>query len=173
MRATNIAAGQGVPNTRTSVNQDFALVVYNADPFTVSDLPPNGAVDQQHLPVRPDLITSYPFTWVNTLSTNNYVEVNPSPTAARGGIQEFFKLPLPSPGTEFDVNTFGSSFDTVLSVWRGVCGSLVEVTSNNDASNTLQSAASFTADGFEDYYIIAEPHNHSISNGLTGTLVLN
>src|SRR5207245_2035400 len=86
----------------------------------------------------------------------------------------------PTPGTSFTIDTFGSTFDTVLSVWQvtvfpeaafvsGECGVLQELVSDNDANGTLQSSVGFTADGSNDYYMVAEPHN----DGPGGTLVLN
>jgi len=165
IRATNIA-GDGVPNIGNSTDQDFALVVYNGT--SPSDIRP--IVTTNNSCQSAANIGAFPFTWTNTLSSTAYAKVHPSPVAGRGGIEEFFKIPQPSPGTTFSVNTFGSSFDTIVSVWYGSCGALVEEVSNNDSSNTFQSAVSFTADGTNDYYIIAEPHNASSTNG---TLVLN
>ena len=92
-------------------------------------------------------------------------------------MDEFFKLNLPTPGGVFTIDTTGSTFDNVLSVWqvqvvpqtvfvRGECGALVEVASDNGG---LSSAVTFTADGSNDYYIVVEPHN----DGPGGTMVLN
>ena len=165
VRATSIA-GDGVPKVGTGTDQDFALVVYNGTSLT--DVLPAGVTANNSCQTAAGIVT-LPFTWTNTLSSVNYAKVQPSPLAGRGGIDEFFKISQPSPGTTFTANTYGSGFDTVLSVWYGQCGALVEEVSNNDSSNTFQSAVTFTADGTNDYYIIAEPHN----NGPGGTLVLN
>lgn len=157
VRAMNIA-GDGVPNVGSSMDQDFALVIYNSDPTGTSDAVP--AATTNNVCQRALNIVSFPFVWTNNLTTANYANVHPSPSAGRGGIDEFFRVAHPSPGTRITVDTIGSGFDTVLSVWRGTCGSLVEVGSNNDASNTFQSAVTFTANGVDDYYIVAEPHNN-------------
>jgi hypothetical protein len=177
VRAANIAAN-GVPNIKgTSVGQDFALVVYNSN-FS-SDVP-NMATNNNCSTAL--YVTNFPYAFTNTLSaTANggvYANVQPSPSAAQGGADEFFKLPLPTPGTMFNIDTSGSLFDTVLSVWkvqivpatvfvRGECGALVEVTSNN--GGTSPSSVSFTADGSNDYFIVVEPHN----GGPGGQMVLN
>jgi len=82
-----------------------------------------------------------------------------------------------TPGTTFTVNTRGSAFNTVLSVWsvtvlpqtvfvRGNCGALTELVSTNGG---FGSQVTFTADGSNDYYIVAEPLN----NGSGGSFVLN
>ena len=166
VRALTIA-GVGVPKVvGAGVDQDFAMVIYNGSNTT--DTLPVGVLTNNSCQTAANIVT-FPFIFSNTLSSVNYANVQPSPLAGRGGIDEFFKIPMPSPATTFNVNTYGSSFDTVLSVWRGQCGALVEEVSNNDSSNTFQSAASFTADGVSDYYIVAEPHN----NGPGGLLVLN
>ena len=125
-------------------------------------------------------ITSFPFAFTNNLTKAVYRNVHPSPSAARGGVDEFFKIEQPTAGTQFTIDTFGSSFDTVLSVWQvqiypqsvfvsSPCGALVELVSNNDAAGGLQSQVAFTADGSNTYYIVVEPHN----NGPGGTMVLN
>ncbi|MGO9527263.1 MAG: choice-of-anchor D domain-containing protein [Verrucomicrobiia bacterium] len=184
VRASNIA-GRGVPNVgepslggSNVLNQDFALVVYNADTITVSDVP-NPATNNDCSTALD--ITSYPFTFTNTLTNATYHQPFPSPTAGNGGPEEFFRIPLPTPGATIEVDTFGSSFDTVLSVWevqvvpqtvfiRGECGALTEVVSTNHANaSTLQSQLTFTSDGSNDYFIVVAPHN----NGPGGTMVLN
>jgi len=185
VRASNIA-GQGVPNVGETIgggsnilNQDFALVVYNAATNTLSDVP-NLGLQTNNSCSTPMILTQFPFTFTNSLTNSVYANVQPSPSAATGGDDEFFKIPQPTAGTTFNVDTIGSDFDTVLSVWsvpvlpstilvRGECGYLTEVVSTNDPGGSGRSAISFTADGSNDYYIVAEPHN----GGSGGTLVLN
>jgi hypothetical protein len=176
VRAKTIA-GDGVGNVRgATLGQDFALVVYNAAPGSSSDVP-NLSTNNSCQNAIP--ITSFPYSFTNTLSKAIYSNVHPSPTAARGGIDEFFKIELPTAGTQFTIDTFGSKFDTVLSVWRvqvvpqstyisSPCGALVELVSNNDAGGGNQSQVSFTADGSNTYYIVVDAHN----DGAGGTMVL-
>ena len=179
VRATNIA-GDGVPNVGGQLNQDFALVVYNTATNTLSDVPNLKTNNSCQTAL---ILTQFPFSFTNTLSKAVYRNVHPSPSVARGGIDEFFKIPQPTPGTVFNIDTFGSSFDTVLSVWsvqvvpqtifvRGDCGALTEVVANNDAvggTNGFQSQLTFTADGSNDYFIVVEPHN----DGPGGRMILN
>ena len=171
VQAMNIA-GDGVPNVGSSLDQDFALVVYNGqNPSDVPNLATNNSCQTAMV------ITTSPFSFTNTLNKTVYHNVHPSPAAGRGGVDEFFKINLPTPGGVFTIDTTGTSFDNVLSVWkvqvipqtvfiRGECGALVEVASG---AGGLSSAVTFTADGSNDYYIVVEPHN----DGPGGTMVLN
>jgi hypothetical protein len=178
VHAKNIA-GDGVPNVGGDLDQDFALVVYNTvvNFPTLSDVPNLATNNACQTAIN---ITQFPYTFTNTLSKAVYGNVHPSPSAAKGGSDEFFKLTRPTPGVTFTIDTFGSSFDTVLSVWsaqvvprtvfvRGECGALTELVSTNHVGGGLQSQVSFAADGSNDYYIVVEPHN----NGSGGTMVLN
>ncbi len=170
--------GDGVSNVGNDTDQDFALVVYNAQTNTPpSDVPTAGTNDTCTAAVP---ISDFPYTFTNTLSKTVYHNTHPSPSCARGGVEAFWKVVQPTPGVTFTVDTLGSSFNTVVSIWkvqvvpqtifvRGECGALVEVVCNNDANGTFQSALNFVADGSNTYYIVVEPHN----NGDGGTLVLN
>ena len=164
VRAANIA-GDGVPNVGSGNDQDFALVVYNAATNTLSDVPNLKTNNSCQTAIN---LTSFPTTFSNILSPNppaSYGNVQPSPSAGLGGIDEFFKIVLPTAGTAFTIDTIGSDFNTLLSVWtvqaipqtvfvRGECGALVELVSNTEG---LNSHVTFTADGSNDYYIVAEP----------------
>jgi uncharacterized repeat protein (TIGR01451 family) len=175
--AANIA-GKGVPNVGSGFNQDFALVVYNAATNTASDIP-NLATNNACQTAIP--ITQFPFVFTNALNKAVYKNTQPSPSAGKGGIDEFFKIETPDPGVTFSVDTSASSFDSVLSVWevgtvpetlqsRGECGALEELISQEISStNNGSSGLSFTADGSNTYFIVVEPQN----DGDGGTMVLN
>ncbi len=174
VRAVDIA-GDGVPNVGGSNDQDFALVVYNAASTNRSDVPNLSTNNDCQTAL---IIDQFPFSFSNALSKAVYQgKTMPNPTAGRGGVEEFFRIVQPTPGTTFTVNTQGSVFNTVLSVWnvqvlpetvfvRGNCGALTELISTNGGFN---SQVTFTADGSNDYYIVAEPLN----NGAGGNFVLN
>jgi len=201
VRAANIA-GNGVPNivtpngTNALVGQDFALVIYNAKPNNPapSDLSSLITNDTCQSAIE---IQNFPFVFSNQLNRALYHNTMPSPSAGRGGINEFFKIVVPEAGTTIYADTFGSDFDTLLSVWQvqtlpqtvhmaGNCGALVEVASNNDAPASytnpcngtvsgnyfLQAAVSWVADGSNTYYIVAEPFNDNIPVG-KGHLTIN
>ena len=166
VHAANIA-GDGVPHVGTGTDQDFALVVYNAKlDSTLSDLPTPGTNDTCQ---SAQVISSFPYSTVlSNFPGTTFHNCHPSPTAGVGGAEAFWKLAQPTAGTVVNVDTFGSNFNTLLSVWRGFCGALIEEVSNNNASNTQQSAVTFTTDGSNDYYIVAEGLNNA-----GGTLELN
>ncbi|MCS7048993.1 MAG: choice-of-anchor D domain-containing protein [Verrucomicrobiae bacterium] len=176
VRAFNIA-GDGVPNVGSDLDQDFALVVYNSvtndPPSDVPNLATNDACQTA------TTLTSFPVSITNNINKATYRNVHISPSAARGGVEAFYRIPTPTPGTTFTITTAGSGFAPVLSVWRvrtvpqtilisGECGALVEhVSVFNPVAG--QSALSFVADGSNTYFIVAEPFN----NGNGGNLVLN
>ncbi len=181
VRAQNIA-GQGVPNVgeptlggSNTLNQDFALVVYNVKTNTLSDVPKLGLATNNSCQTAM-YVTQYPFSFANNLTKAVYSNVQPSPTAGRGGVDEFFKISLPTAGAQFTASLAGTTFPALLSVWevqvvpeallvRSDCGILTEVVSDN--STTPQ--VSFTADGTNEYYIVVEPQN----DGNGGTMTLN
>ncbi len=69
---------------------------------------------------------------------------------------------------EVTVDTFGSDFDTEISVYSGACGALSCV-GNNDDSGGAQSSFTFTTDGNNtDYYVLATGFGSN-----TGNLVVN
>ena len=65
------------------------------------------------------------------------------------------------------VDTEGSSYDTILSVYRGSCGALAFVGCDDDEAGTLQSAVSFDAVAGETYFFLVTGYN-----GIGGTLRL-
>lgn len=176
VRAFNIA-GDGVPNVGDDLDQDFALVVYNSvtnhPPSDVPNLATNDACQTA------TTLTTFPTSITNNINKTTYRNVHISPSAARGGVEAFYRIPTPTPGTTFTITTAGSGFAPVLSVWRvrtvpqtvfigGECGALVEHASVFDPV-AGQSALSFVADGSNTYFIVVEPFN----NGNGGNLVLN
>ena len=182
VRAVNIA-GRSVQNVGDGFNQDFALVVYNSTTniSVLTDVPHLETNNACHTALP---ITSFPFVFTNGLNKTHYNNTHPSPTAGRGGVDEFFKMETPDVGITFSVDTSGSSFNTVLSVWRvatipqtlqgrGECGALEEVVSTEIESTNggggAQSPLTFTSDGSNTYFIVVEPQN----NGDGGTMVLN
>ncbi|MEI6084605.1 MAG: choice-of-anchor D domain-containing protein [Verrucomicrobiota bacterium] len=163
VRAINLP-GNGVPNVGdVTNNQDFALVVYNGN--TPSDAAATTTNDACQSAIN---LTAFPFHWTNSLVGNTYHNNHPSPTAGRGGVEEFFKIVNPTPGTGFSANTFGSNFDTLLSIWKGGCGALEEVVSSDNVSNTFQSAVNWTVTDTNTFYIVVEGRSNK-----RGTVVLN
>ena len=65
----------------------------------------------------------------------------------------------PSSSVNLSIDTFGSSYDTVLGVWTGSEGSLSSVACNDDYNGTLQSQVQFSASGGTTYYIEAASYS--------------
>lgn len=84
--------------------------------------------------------------------------------AARG---VWYRLVPPDTGT-IEINTFGSDFDTVLSLWRGAAHPLDHVACNDDASFTVQSSIAYRATAGETIWIRTGGFDGSVGN-----LVLN
>ena len=66
------------------------------------------------------------------------------------------------------IDTFGSSYDTTLSILTGDCGDLVCLVSNDDSSGTTQSEVIFEALSGNSYYIYV-----SGFGGFSGEYILN
>src|SRR5207249_5443468 len=59
----------------------------------------------------------------------------------------------PEHSGEVTIDTAGSGYDTVLSVFTGTCGAPVALTCNDDSNGTLQSQVSFTATAGTTYLV--------------------
>jgi hypothetical protein len=150
--STSVIAGDAVPNNGLNQDQDFALVVYNGRNST-----DDGTTSTNDTCQSAQLITSFPYALTNTMTANIYHNNHPSPTAARGSIEQFFKIVNPTIGTTFTAETIGSAYDTVLSVWKGECGTLEEVIStNNNVTGTLQERLTWTVTERTTYYIVVD-----------------
>ena len=81
----------------------------------------------------------------------------------------WFKWTAPANGV-FLFDTFGSSFDTVLSAYTGTAvDSLTLVEKNDDANQTSQSQIEFTAQAGTTYYIAVDGYD----DAETGSVELN
>jgi hypothetical protein len=87
-----------------------------------------------------------------------------SPTCAQGGADVVWKLTpdVAKAARHFTLDTFGSNFDTLLSVHQGSCSALTEVTCSDDSEDSLQSKVAFTADGTNTYFVVVEGKNGSV-----------
>jgi hypothetical protein len=75
----------------------------------------------------------------------------------------------PSQNVVIQANTFGSNYDTTLSVWTGNRGALNLVACNDDSQGTLQSRVSFSANAGVTYFFMAS----AFSSGPGGNLAFN
>ena len=89
----------------------------------------------------------------------------PSPSCGSGGAEAVWKInpDVGKASRQFTVDTFGSSFDTLLSVFSAstapLCSNLVEVVCSDDTTNNVQSQVRFSTDGTSTYFIIVEGKN--------------
>jgi hypothetical protein len=75
------------------------------------------------------------------------------PTACANNGSVWYAI-TPSQNENIIASTFGSSYDTVLSVYTGTRGALALVTCNDDSSGTLQSQVSFAATTGTTYFVM-------------------
>jgi hypothetical protein len=66
------------------------------------------------------------------------------------------------------VDTYGSSFDTVLALYSGSCGALAELACNDDNGGTYQSSITSSVAAGTTYYVLAGGYD-----ALSGSLVLH
>jgi alpha-tubulin suppressor-like RCC1 family protein len=93
----------------------------------------------------------------------------PNHAGNSGGHSVWWKWTSPGPGS-VTVDTWNSSFDTLLAVYTGSSvSSLTAVTSNDDAqAGSIASSVTFTASGGIAYWIAVDG-----KNGDTGSIILN
>ena len=101
----------------------------------------------------PTVIGSTPFA--DKVSTRNAATDAGDPNQSCGGASQngasvWYSFTAPGNGT-ITADTFGSSYDTVLSVHTGACGGLAEVDCNDDAGGEIHSEVSFAATGGTTY----------------------
>ncbi|HHW87935.1 MAG TPA: trypsin-like serine protease [Chloroflexi bacterium] len=151
------------PNTRywltiSALQHSYMPVVVGPEATpTPTPIPPpaNDDFDQ------PVAMTPLPFNHQMDTTTATTAADDPILcTASRGGATVWYRLVAPATG-QIQVNTFGSSYDTVLAVYSGARGALVSLTCNDDY-NSLQSQVAFDAIAGATYYI--EVASYSFGN---------
>ncbi len=108
-------------------------------------------------------------TYQDVIDISHATSWNTDPTPCAGATNRtvWYRFTSPLPGT-LRVNTLGSTYDTVLSVYRGNIGALVLVGCNNDASG-VTSALEVTLDRESVYVMISS----RVFEGGAGTLTFN
>ncbi|MFA5293189.1 MAG: M12 family metallo-peptidase [Phycisphaerae bacterium] len=108
--------------------------------------------------------TSWQATGRNICATKESGE--PSHAGNAGGASVWWYWTAPFNG-QMTIDTFGSSFDTLLAVYTGTSFPLTEIASNDD-SGSPQSQVTFTAISGTTYRIAVDGHD-----GATGNITLN
>ena len=116
-------------------------------------------------------IASAPYTNIVNTSTATMEAGDPQPGCGNNSRQKtvWYRFTAPSAGI-LTADTFGSSYDTILSAQTGACGAFTGVTGgcNDDAPGSSQSQVSFIAAGGTTYFFMVSAYN-----GDGGTLVFH
>jgi hypothetical protein len=121
-----------------------SLMVFSAIP-AAAQAPPIDDFDDAHI------ITDLPFS--DTLDTSEAATAADDPDCFGAGATVWYRF-TPNEDMRLEANTFGSDYDTVLGVYTGTRGDLIEVACNDDAAGTLQSRVRFDAIAGETYFVM-------------------
>jgi hypothetical protein len=99
------------------------------------------------------VISSIPFT--KSQDVSSATAASDDPYSCSGSSQSVWYAFTPSTNMRLEANTFGSNYDTTLSVYTGSRGALTQVACNDDANGTLQSRVRFDASAGTTYYFMA------------------
>ena len=92
------------------------------------------------------------------------------PYGCSGGGQTVWYAFTPTTDMRLEANTYGSNYDTVVSVYTGVRGDLTQVICNDDSNGTAQSRVRFDAIAGTTYYFMASSFSYY---GSSSNLVFN
>ncbi len=97
-------------------------------------------------------ITTFPYG-TNEDLTNATVAPD-DPTSCYGANQTAWFAYTPTTNIHLEANTFGSNYDTTLSVYTGARGALTQIACNDDSNGTVQSRIRFDAIAGTTYYFM-------------------
>jgi hypothetical protein len=115
-----------------------------SQPFAVLAAPPNDDFDDA------TLITELPFT--DSTDTSEATRAGDDPLCVGEGSTVWYAF-TPNQDMSITADTFGSDYDTILSVYTGWRGNLFPIACNDDTAS-LQSRVAFDAMANETYYIM-------------------
>ena len=129
------------------------------------------AVQNQVAPTNDDfaaaeVIPSIPFT--DTKDTREATTAPDDPNCVNDGATVWYQF-TPTSTIRINANTFGSNYDTGLSVYIGTPADLTQIACNDDAGGTLQSSVTFEAEAGTTYFFMVG----AFFQGLGGDLVFN
>ena len=132
----------------------------------------------QGVPANDTCPTAMGIGFGTTAFTTYFATDTAPPVSPCGGNRKdvWFKWTAPCAGV-VELDTYGSCFDTVLSVHTGNCGALVPVVCNDNAAagrplGTLQSYVNFTTVAGTTYYIQVAGGGGAVAEEGTGRLTL-
>src|SRR6266545_2991365 len=149
---TTTAAPTTTPAPTTTAPATTAEPTTTAEPPPTAEPPTTGPATG---PTNDDfanatVINSVPFSITEDTSQATFDPSDPSGCSSNGSVWFAY---TPSSNVQIDADTFGSSYDTVLSAWTGTQGALSLIACNDDFSG-LQSKISFQATGGTTYYFM-------------------
>ena len=97
------------------------------------------------------VVPSIPFTVAEDVSA---ATVAPDDPFCFGRNQTVWFAFTPGANIRLEANTFGSNYDTTLSVYTGTRGALTQIACNDDSNNTLQSRVRFDAVAGTTYFFL-------------------
>jgi hypothetical protein len=153
-----------LPSALPSDAGTYAVIVTNfygsvtSAPATLTVLPPANSYCTNAI-----VITGSNYT--NTQSTVGAPSTgDPLPTCGSGfGSGVWYRF-APTLNGKIDVDTIGSDFDTILAVYSGSCGALVQLSCDDDGGVGVTSKTSVPVSAGETYYILAGGYGGDIGN---------
>ena len=160
--ATNIS---GVISFNDSVDSCSKLL-----PVSGTVTPVSGPVNNNFVNRTPISGTSATVTGSNVGATKESGE--PNPVGNSGGKSVWWTWTAPSSGT-VQIDTIGSSFDTIMGVYTGNgVSSLTLVACDDDSGGNLTSKVTFNALGGTAYQIVVDGYNYG-SGAVSGNITLH
>ena len=106
-------------------------------------------------------IAPYSNSVLTTSATSDASDPTPACGNQSRGKSVWYRFTAPSNGA-LTANTFGSSYDTILSAYTGTCGVYAPVVGAcNDDSNGMQSRVAFTAAAGTTYYFLVTAYSNN------------
>jgi hypothetical protein len=112
------------------------------------------------------VVPGLPFT--DQVNTTEATTAADDPECAGQGATVWYSF-TPTEDLRVEANTFGSDYDTTLSVYTGAPGALTQIACNDDAAGSVQSRVRFDATAGETYFFMVG----SFASGPGGNLTFN
>ncbi len=110
--------------------------------------------------------TLFSFPYSRSVDLTKYTDTFRNPSCGSGGAEAVWRLapPVAAANRNFLINTRGSNFDTLVSVWTGTdCTNLTEVACSTTANGlTPTNQLQFTSSGTNTYFIVIEGQGGAI-----------